>query len=44
MKNISATNGTSRHDTFLIADRSTDCVCTTFMSPPGVAHECGQLV
>jgi hypothetical protein len=44
MKNISATNGTSRHDTFLIADRSTDFVSATFMSPPDVAHGCGQLV
>ena len=33
MKNISATNGTSRHETFRIADRSTACGSAAFIVP-----------
>jgi hypothetical protein len=33
MKNIRATNGTSRHETFRIADRSTACGSAAFIVP-----------
>jgi hypothetical protein len=33
IKNISATNGTSRNDTFLIADFSTALVAASMLSP-----------